>query len=248
MVLEEEYLKNILDTVAKGLNISKWSYVINADRNYVNYAGNLISISLIEVKNGNELGILIKRAPNVPRFENMMESVFNREVHVYSTLIPIFNCLNMDFKELHPECYFADSSDENRVLVLKDMTQEGFMRAYQADYLDYDHMKVSLVTLSKFHALSFVLFKKNIEFPNKNILRPILSHDPKDYISMIRSNLSKHLATFETKHYAGFWKKLHDNIDENVNNCVLAAKKQIYGHGDFWKENILFKYIVSTYV
>jgi hypothetical protein len=247
MVVDEEYLYSILENVAKKLNLGKWSHVSKLTKNLINYTGNFLSVSLVEEGNSEEIGLIIKQVPRMQILRNALDRAYNTEVYVYLKLMPIFEMLKCDVntEELWPQCYHADSNKEYRVLVLKDMTLQGFER-HQGKYFDCDHMIVSLKAISRFHALSFVLFEKNIEVHDWNIVQPYIYSYPEDYSKLIQSSFSKSLRIFENTYYFKFLLDLNDNFEEILNNCASKTKRRVCGHGDFWKENILFKYFVST--
>lgn len=53
-------------------------------------------------------------------------------------------------------CLGASFDGENDWIMMKDLTYEGFGSACRQTGMDYNHMKLALETLGKFHGLSLV--------------------------------------------------------------------------------------------
>ncbi|CAG9793274.1 unnamed protein product [Diatraea saccharalis] len=247
MLLDDERLKSILADVAKKLKVDKkWRYVIKKlDEEIVNYSGNLRLISLIDKTNDKVYKLICKTPPNWA-IASIVDAIVINEYHAYSTLFPIFKSLksSVDVDNLFPECYYIDSKPDNRVLVFQDMTSKGFERRHGNNF-DFNHMTVTLETIAKYHALSFILRENDISNVYANRLKSFSEKRPECLFEFIKHFVDEWLPVFKDKYYVHVLEGISKNIERNMEECVAKAKGLVYGHGDLWKENILFKYSVS---
>ncbi|CAH2985982.1 unnamed protein product [Chilo suppressalis] len=245
MIIEEDQLKFVLEAVAKKLNVDKkWRYVKRKQSDdLVNFAAILLPVSLIDETKGKEFNLLIKTAPDWP-VEKVVDELFIKEYHFYTKVLPIYKCMktNIDIDNLFPECYYADSSPDHRVLAIQDMTFEGFEKPINRENLDYKYMTVALETIAKFHALSFIMMKKNVTYTNKKSLQPLSAKYSEDFTAILKYAINKSFFIFKDKYYFDFLEKLCGGLEKYMEDGVDKAKGKVYGHGDFYKENILFKY------
>lgn len=246
----ENQIKRVLDIVAKKNDIQKWRYkrkIFNEEA--LNFVGNTTSVTLTNDDTGEKLDIFIKIAPQIKIFEVIVSVFYRKEIYFYNTLRLIMeNNIENNLEELIPKCYYADLSIESGVVVLKDMTSMGFRRHKGGIHLDYDHMMVSLQAVATFHSISMILIEKNIKIPNADVLKPYVEGDPAFYCKSIRFAIKKYLFVFEGMQCEKFMNNLcrHINTTDFLSKCVKAAKRLVYGHGDMWKENCLYKYSVSV--
>lgn len=106
---------------------------------------------------------MIKSVPkNIARRKTFRSGDFFRnEINFYQKILK--QCQNFQ-EEIKPEirfdevgkCLGAYFDGENDWIMMEDLTFEGFRMANRQAGMDYNHMKLALQTLGKFHGLSFV--------------------------------------------------------------------------------------------
>ncbi|XP_045538047.1 uncharacterized protein LOC123721930 [Papilio machaon] len=244
----EQRLTSLLKKLAEKLELKNYEYKFrNIQETIENYFGILIPMTLKgETENGDwSKELIVKMPPNreILRELGVIKVLYGAEVFVYSVLIPHYKRLSkFDLSQLFPECFYADSTLHNEVIVLKDMCKEGFQRYNGDRFLDADHIIVCLKSLAQFHALSMVLQHnvKNIE--DEKIMTPYSSTYPTQLMVAFRNSLSNNLDIFKDTEYGAFYSMILTNFDDIVDSNTNKASRLVYGHGDLWKENILFKY------
>lgn len=246
-------IEKVLTRVAKKLNIEKWRYELeNMSGNMVNYMGNLLPVALIDKTSDVTIHLMIKTDSSalVPAIEPFANGAYKREDYVYTTLVPLFKKIANNSDDFFPECYFADSSKDNRVLALQNMSVFGFERHNKGRFLDKEHVILILEAVAKLHSFSLILREKNIEPPNNEVMEPFMTNKEPHYAYCLKRCFKKYgVDLFEGTQFENFFKKMYSSMDDMtqfIENSVKNAHTLVYGHGDIWKENFLFKYIVST--
>ncbi|XP_013166089.1 PREDICTED: uncharacterized protein LOC106116701 [Papilio xuthus] len=244
----EERLTVTLKKLVEKLEIKNYEYHFrNIQETIENYFGILIPITLKgENKNGDWLKeLIVKMPPNqaILRELGVIKVLYGSEVFVYNVLIPYYRRLSkIDLNQLFPKCYYADSTLNNEVIVMKDMCKEGFQRFSGDRFLDADHIIVSLKSLAQFHGLSMILQYNVKNIGDEEIMTPYISSYPRQLMVALKDSLRNHINIFKDTDYEGFYSMILTNFDHIVDNNTYKASRLVYGHGDLWKENILFKY------
>ncbi|XP_068619822.1 uncharacterized protein [Battus philenor] len=242
----EERLNSVLRKLVKKFKLKNYQLKRHSlDETIENYFGILIKITIIEKNRDDDLykNLIVKLAPNIKELRDfdVLDVLYGAEIFFYNDLLPRYKELyKFDLSQLFPDCYYLDSTRNNEVLVLKDMCYEGFSRHRGDRFLDREHVVVSLKSLAQFHALSIIMDNNN-DISNRNVLKPYSSNYPKLLMLTLRDSLKNNLDIFTDNKHKDFFSTMLNNFDEIVNN---ASKTNclVYGHGDFWKENILYKY------
>ncbi|CAK1593926.1 unnamed protein product [Parnassius mnemosyne] len=250
MSIKEDRLKLIFSSVAAKFGLQNYQIRYRSiDENIENYFGVLIPITLIgKTKDGEISRNLILKCPpdnKELRDANVLEYLYNAEIFVYTVLIPHYKRISkFDLCELFPECYYSDRLQYHEILVLKDMCCEGFSRCQgsQQRFLDSDHITVSLKSLALFHALSMIFQDGTNVIDEANTVMPYSSTYPPKLMITFKNSLKNHLHLFRDTKHENFFSMLNSNFANIVNDTTTKVKCLIYGHGDIWKENILFKY------
>ncbi|KAK7574187.1 hypothetical protein V9T40_011378 [Parthenolecanium corni] len=177
-------------------------------------------------------------SPNDPNEQLRKTNMLDREEHFYKTILPKLYELG-ECKPFAPILYAAT---EAKVLVLEDLSADGFQPGDQFNQLDLDQSRISLDLLATYHALSY------------GYLRDVLLTDPgwnliRSYQPILKNRLKKDsFDKFCTMIKPYLTQSLYQKISR-LQNKILATPKipeplsmTVIIHGDFRKNNILFKY------
>ncbi|XP_065224988.1 uncharacterized protein LOC135848852 [Planococcus citri] len=186
----------------------------------------------------------VKIPINSPAFEifKTMGS-YDEEIIVYTKILPAI----YQFEKEHftPRLYYSD--EQNKTLVLEDLSQSGFKCIARRDQLDFEHCYHALRSLAKLHGLSAVVGNKNPEILHWMKYQPEKSGDPEfhksvmDRIPMYIDSLSEDIKQKYPDQVLALRNLSWSDVVEDYlrtgphNFCV-------FGHGDFWTNNIMFKY------
>ncbi|XP_043481016.1 uncharacterized protein LOC122510435 [Leptopilina heterotoma] len=173
---------------------------------------------------------------------------FKKEAAFYNHFLP--KVLNGTDKKFIPDCFLC-SRDE--VIVLEDMTQIGFLPINKFVPFDFEHCRILIETLAKFHVKSFIFeeeTKKNLQENFSHCMKESLwdlgkSKSKSLYDAAIKGAISlvDLIPGFDEKTKLIFKKKMKALSIERVVKLSPSVKhKNVYCHGDLWANNILFKY------
>lgn len=172
-------------------------------------------------------------------------NIHEKEMEMFQRIIPKFRAIleNVD-RNVFPKEISVDAVEE--VLVLEDLKLQNFVMS-STKILDMAHIKISLVKLARFHAASMVLMEHDPEI-YKNFDVGMFSRKVLTFCNKFSTNmdaLTSEVATWEGyENYARKLENLKESMYErscqNFDNEPGDMKALI--HGDFWTNNMLFKY------
>lgn len=269
--LEEVLPKPILNSILDGLHCQKGSEPSSiklslATKPGDNYSSILYAVELeFEAGNGPKHdNIMLKTIPkqNEMQKEFIFENEsFKKEAIVYQQ---VFQTLTKFQKErglpdhliysAWPQCYAVRSEgDEDDYLAMENLRPLGYLMGDRKLGLDFNHTSVALQNLAKFHALSYCKFGGDL----KQILAqfPILEHGMfqkdtkvselgaqfviqalKSQADMLRAGGDLQGASWLAKlAEVDFLQIFTDLVEKDVKVPVIC-------HGDYWVNNLLFKY------
>lgn len=112
------------------------------------------------------LPVMLKVLPrNEMRVKHINEAnVFVKDVSMYDKIIPAieqFQRKTLSEQEVctpWPKCYASKVDGKDDFLAMEDLKAQGFKMASRKVGLDFEHCKLVLQTMAKYHALSFTMF------------------------------------------------------------------------------------------
>uniref|UniRef100_A0A1B6MP87 CHK kinase-like domain-containing protein n=1 Tax=Graphocephala atropunctata TaxID=36148 RepID=A0A1B6MP87_9HEMI len=200
-------------------------------------------------KDSNTRSFLIKTPlRNKVINENVL---IENELLMYNEIIPkIYEIAQL---EVAPKRYPCPMSE---VLVMEDLKEAGYLMCDSIKRLDYKHAKAVLVTLAKFHAASVAIKRDYPEAIERNGVETVYTHEPKyaerfkPRILMRLYGLAKVLQSIHGCEKFGdiligaeeaFWDLIAEMFKPN-------SKLNVLNHGDFWTNNMLFKYDSNGFI
>ncbi|XP_008207762.1 uncharacterized protein LOC103316329 isoform X1 [Nasonia vitripennis] len=223
-----------------------------------NYGSTILKVRVIVKRGKNaekeELHLVAKMLPPTDFQRSIFDSAFTfkKEIFLYEELIPMYRSLYKGAFDVVPECYGcalsskngADEVDEDAVILLENLKVKGYYMADRHEGLNYDHLKIAVTTLAKFHAIGLSIKHKKPAylatvqtyakplavgsqnmFPFLDGMLEALSNDPStskyvDCIKMTRDPEDIAKSYFQSLEPTDPWA------------CVV--------HTDFWVNNALF--------
>lgn len=255
--INSDYFREILVSDGK----SAWKYISHdvrmANEKGENYAAVLYRVKVIAENEENvakELSYILKvnhTLEDGPTKE-MLEvfNVFTKEVEMYKSVVPRLEELlhkSGDFTQISPKCIKTSTSAPEQI-VLEDLSRKGFKMASRHDGLDWDHVKLVIERLGKFHAASAVLQEINgpyrdclLEGMYREKLKPLVEGFFNTNLGILKESVQKmskgsryikQMENYETKCF-------EKSID--VTKCNPDGFN-VLNHGDLWTNNLMFKY------
>ncbi|OAD55823.1 hypothetical protein WN48_04235 [Eufriesea mexicana] len=184
-----------------------------------------------------------------PQYDFMQQyGSFRKEVALYTTVFP--EVLNGLDKRYIPECFLGLEDD---VIVLEDMAHNGYEMPNKFKPFDFQHCKILMKTLARFHAKSLVfeeLYKKSLhdEFPHclQETLWPLKDGRAKAmFDAAVKGivSLIDLMPDLDEDQRKTFTTKVIDLCVDHANKLLPSKRhKNVLCHGDLWANNILFKY------
>ncbi|KAJ8709200.1 hypothetical protein PYW07_009026 [Mythimna separata] len=251
--ISEEYLGAVIRKIAAVNHILHWSYdQVKFENIAQNYFGVLIPIVLSGKRRGKDVkySLVLKLAPTNEQYRvsGAVTVMFVREVYMYSVVLrkygEIQEGLPKTSQYIIPRCYFVHEEYCKEAIALQDMCAAGYKPYTHEMFLDLSHTLLSLKSLAKLHAFSFILKNKNQELYEEiaQTCIPLTEHTNLRYMEIMRDRLDQALKTFDRTLYIPLLFKLRLNCAEFFYAAGHSVQNSCLCHGDIWKENILFKY------
>ncbi|XP_028982318.1 uncharacterized protein LOC107040561 [Diachasma alloeum] len=192
--------------------------------------------------------LILKEEPivNEKALENIREmEVFNTERQLLEEVIPKIEEL-VD-RRLAPKVYY--SSIEPQVIVMEDMTVQGFKNSSRILGLNQEQCLMVLESLADFHAGSVLMNEKN---PGslKQYTRGLVNPDmPPMFFKTMQTtvaNAAKQIGSWPDKKFTQISKKLEKishHVIERVKEVCMYDNDEfcVLNHGDLWINNIMFQ-------
>lgn len=261
-----EYITKLLNRIANEEDFIDYKFETKSGSNHGdNFLGVMISVTLegTKVKNGiskiETMHLICKIPPmNESRKNNFKSSiVFDREVYVYSKLLPAFiqfqrdrGLSEADSFVSFPKVYACESNAENGtyVLIMEDLRPRNFVMWPKEKAIPIDHELLVMKELGKFHAISFAMkdqipneFEKFKQL-NDTFCEIVLNGKLSSFMDRTIERASDALINPEHKKLMNDFKKSYKQMLEGYFSHSFCDRFGVVGHGDCWNNNFLFQY------
>ncbi|XP_061384103.1 uncharacterized protein LOC116771725 isoform X1 [Danaus plexippus] len=246
----EKALRVLLDKVLKERRYEpseiKIQEMSSGGRNYTS-ALFLISICLPE----KELKLFAKVANIGKELRNIMQAdwLYGTERFVYTRLMHLYNELQKDLKDeyryVFPEFYGISEETGKETVIMENLVESGYEEYDRFKSLDWDHGRIGVETLAKFHALSFALDKSDPETFKKitaNMIYRIGGEEETQSSKNIwikNDLIERSLSVLDEGDRAAVRKLIVNSNSMSVFNKPI--NKPVISHGDYRLSNMLFK-------
>lgn len=261
-----EYVIKLLDRIAKEQDFIEYKFETKSGSNHGdNFLGVMIAVTLrgTKVKNGSStietIHLICKIPPmNESRKKNFKSNfVFDREVYVYSKLLPAFikfqrdrGLSEADSFVSFPKVYASEANEENGtyVLIMEDLRPQNFEMWPKEKAIAIDHELLVMKEIGKFHAISFAMkdqiptqFEKFKQL-NDIFCEIVLNGKMSSFMDRIIERASNALINPEHKKFMNDLKKSYKQMLEGYFSLSSCDRFGVVGHGDCWNNNFLFQY------
>ncbi|XP_055386263.1 uncharacterized protein LOC129615189 [Condylostylus longicornis] len=181
--------------------------------------------------------------------------VFQKEVHVYTQIIPRLTSINVSLGNFSPKCFFA----KHNMLVFENLADQGFQMASERNgILDYEHLLAVMKVLANFHSASLIL-ENRIGKPINDIFHDSLPENayPTDtkgsryaYVMKSIATLTEILEAIPKYKNSMKWNYIKNEFPKQLKKIFEFAKiskefRNVINHGDLWANNVMFRYEID---
>lgn len=255
--LNHQYIENVLRNYRKNPDIKIKDLIVEpATAKGENYASVMtrIKVSFYETsENIQQDSWLVKTTFETDDLASKLCAVFKvceREMYMYEKVLPkISELLKLlgEGDKLFASTVHVDY--ENEAIIFEDLSKNNFVMADRIQRLDTDHIHLALGKLAKYHACTAVLSQKYPGIFADNFDKGFCCHYDtgldKMVIGMLNA-LSRYVAgqkDLKHKYYDKILNLRHTIMDYgNLAFDVCPSEFMTLTHGDFWTNNIMFKY------
>lgn len=224
-----------------------------------NFLGEIVRVKINSINYNNPfkpINLILKLAPqsSVTRNGLPIISFYENEILFYTNIVPIIEKLQeeqdvpINDSISFPKFYRGILEEFKELMVLTDLSPEGYILRDKKLPLDYEHLTMIIQNLARLHAASFFLKEKDPE-----VFKKCSQHLPKtmnygeNFAKMIVIMAEKVLPLITDQTNKSKFKFFVDGVAQNVHNYLDASLTEPYNvicHGDAWNNNMLFQYEV----
>lgn len=255
-----DYAFDAVNDVAARQGFSQYTIELNpGSKHGDNFLGVVISVTIAGKRNNSDdkLHLVCKLAPvgDARRREFHSVEVFQREVEMYTKILPSFLAFQREkgLSEIecftaYPKCYvaIADEQKDQFLVIMEDVRHKGLRMWPRRLPAPVAHTYLVLEQLAKFHAISFALKDQRPEvYDELRKFRDIISKFFHSASMLKSSQMGYQLAVdaLENEKHKEIVTEVKDHIVELLDECARDGVCQpfgVLGHGDCQHNNLLF--------
>lgn len=259
-----KFMRDCLDKAA--LLAGFRSYEVRVDySSLINSHRLMLFKAIVQEKDKSRKIMLVVKTPKKGQISVLDHATsFQREVFVYSRLLPEFIKFQDDKKisksmqfTNYPKCFYAEYNESKNcaIIILEDLFDAGFSMWDVFEPTSFEHAKLLVTALGKFHAISFAMkAQRSPVFDEFKMLTDQMVSQmsaSENFEAILNSNIK---AAYETLDEGDFKRKnrvlsLKENVWQQMSGLVdfcLAEPFTVVSHGDCWTNNLLFHYEVRS--
>lgn len=229
-----------------------------------NFQGVMVAVRLVGSKDVNgkfekvTKHLLCKIPPSSSIRRNVYQSIFafEREVKIYSKVLPIFDKFQEEKGLTREESFnsypvthvaLCDEENDHHILIMDDLRHQNFVMFPKEQSTNIEHATLVMKEMAKYHAVSFALKDQQPqlfeEFKESDVLLNIIKNGKVK--AVVEESLDR---CFRVVKNANYKKSIADmreryiEILENYASDEFIGDSAIVTHGDCWNNNFLFSY------
>lgn len=232
-----QYVKNLLQSIAKENGFSDYSIEINhSSKPNKGVAGELFRLQICENNNeSKKLELICKVAPNNAEYRKQfcINELFKCEALFYNKLMPAFakfqeaQCipLNDQFR-CYPKCYGTsiDSAKEEFAIILEDLQPREYDSWPKFQLSPVQNLRMSMHELGKFHALSYTIKNQQPnEFADYKQMKIIWWKfcQSEDMRAVFTQAIERAIDTLTTNQHRNILRHVKNNFMLYLKDCLL---------------------------
>lgn len=210
----------------------------------------------------DQLTVVCKMPPasEARRRQSNTAVVFRKEIYVYERLLPALVSFQESKGIQSPDGFFefpkccgtyANEETGDYAIVMEDLRTVGYEMWNKYESLDFQHARLAVSELGRFHAMSFVLrdqkpdlfaeFKRMQADTVRNMLDNDISH------AFLDNNYDTAIGTLDANEteLIGKMKHLKEAYLKKMTECTAEGAAEpfsVINHGDFWNNNVMYQY------
>ncbi|XP_053657729.1 uncharacterized protein LOC128706812 [Anopheles marshallii] len=263
-----EYVRDALNSVAQTLGFTSNQHSVDYDFRTSENNRSVVSIFYrVTFREEPREDTVLCKVPPADADDTML-AMFEREVFVYGKLLSAFEQFQRSKREggtpdasvveeemvsFGPLCYHAhcDAKKGEGIIILEDVQRRGFTNRHKFESMDYDHARLAMMQLGRFHAISLALKKQQPElFEQYRYMGDVTGERVlamEGFEQAMEQAFESAAATLNPGD-AGRREKLarlRGSFAEelqNINDTALSEPFCVVCHGDFAGDNMMFSY------
>lgn len=259
-----EYIVSLIDNVAKHNQLSDYRIESsNGSKRGENFTGELAFLQLIGSRNVDgkstfdTIHLVLKTAPSSKNRRQVFQVItgLKCEVKMYTEVLPRFVAFQNE-KNLNPEdnlfripkVYAAvcDEEKDQFALIMEDLRVKNFNKISASNSITYEHARLVMTKLAKFHAISFALRDQQLNEFQEIVRNEALSS------RFMKDDLGYEIINVFDRAIEALENEKHKQLIEDLKTTYLEwvdkfSNEQFVGdsgvllHGDCWGNNVLFQ-------
>lgn len=260
-----DYIVKLIDDVAKSEKFIQYSTEVNgASKRGENFTGELAFLKINGMRNidGNPTldskSLVLKMAPSSRNRRQVFQAItgFKSEVEIYTKVLPAFisfqdeKSLKTEDKFLSFPNVFDDEKDEFGI-IMEDLREKNYKMYPRLECPTYDHAKLAMTNLAKYHAISFALKDQKLSLFQEIVRNDTLSsrYMKDDLGYEIINVLDRSIDNLENEKHKELVRDLKlTYLDwvKKFSSEEFVGDSGVLLHGDCWSNNVLFQYNKSV--
>lgn len=258
-----DYITVVINRIADQLGFTDYQLHTKSGSNHGdNFLGIMIAVSLTGTRanNGHQvkdtLNLICKTPPmNLKRRQSFKTNiVFDRELHMYSTVLPAFAKFQREKGLTEDESFLAfpkvyaceaDLEHDSYILIMEDLRAKNFDMWPKDEHIALDHELMLMKALGKLHGVSFAMKDQRPEefAPHKKLtdtFGPIVRGKLKLFLDKTLLRAGDALTDPKHKEYIRKFDILR--VMDDIFDFDACDKFGVITHGDCWNNNFMYEY------